>query len=167
MRPWVEPLRITLECLSYAAVIGGVFFFFIQQSDSRRARRIETALSFVQLEKDPSYAAALAALADPWQQVDMSKVMAANPSAEALARLKLSVTRDVPDAPVEHVAEFYASVVGCREIGACDATLIDQFFKRNINLFYCAYDGRLKRIGRRLNRDDYGAEIQRYAGSCD
>jgi hypothetical protein len=166
MKPWVEPFRITLECLSYVAVVSGVFFFFIQQSDAKRTRSIENALAFVALENDSNYVDARTALAAPWQKVDMSEVMAANPSKEMLAQLKLSVTRDVPDPTVEKVAEFYSSVAGCRESGVCDSTLIDQFFKRNINLFYCAYDERLKQIGKRLNRDDYAVEMQRYAGSC-
>lgn len=166
MKPWVERFRITLECLSYIAVICGVFFFFIQQADSKRTRSIENALAFVALENDESYVDARAALAAPWRKVDMSRLMASNPSDEALAELKLSVTADVPDETVERVAEFYSSVAGCRESGLCDPTLIDQFFKRNVNLFYCAYDERLKRIGSRLNRPDYADEIGDYAGRC-
>ena len=53
------------------------------------------------------------------------------------------------------------------QVGLCDSTLIDQFFRHNINLFYCAYEERLKRIGERLNRSDYGAEMRGYAGPCD
>ena len=45
----------------------------------------------------------------------MTEVMAANPSDEALSRLKLSVTREVPDETIERVAEFYSWVAGCRK----------------------------------------------------
>ncbi|HYG29616.1 MAG TPA: hypothetical protein VD887_05305 [Allosphingosinicella sp.] len=162
----VERIRVTLECLSYVTVIAGIFLFFVQQREVENARRVETALLFVSLENDEAYTRARETLTAPWQRVDMSRIMAARPSRDTIHRLKLEVTRDVPDASIENVYEFYSSVVGCRDHGLCDRTIIDQFFRRGVSGFYCTYDVRLAQIGRRLNRPDYGRDLQSYAGSC-
>lgn len=169
MRPlskWAEWIRFTLECLSYIIVIGGVFLFFWQQREARHAQRIDTAMLFVSLENSEAYMGARQTLEAPWRGFDVEAFMQSRPSESGIAAMKLRVTRDVPDDAVERVADFYSSVIGCRNQRICDDTVIDQFFRNTVNGFYCAYDVRLRRIGRRLNRHSYADDLRIYAGTC-
>jgi hypothetical protein len=164
MNKWLRKCRLPLECLSYVAVIGGIGLFFLQQQSVHRAQRVETAMLFVQLENEPAFAEARAALEAPWRQVDMSQL---RPTEGGRAQLQLTVTRQVADERIEKVADFYSSVLACRASETCEAEVTDQFFRTSIEGFYCAYDVRLARIAQRLNRPDYADALRAYSVGCD
>jgi hypothetical protein len=162
----LERLRFGLECLSYVAVIAGIFLFFVQQGDSKRVRRIETAMLFVSLANEDRYARARAEVVRPWRDFDMAQLKSLASSRATRDRLKLAVTKDLDESSIETLVEFYTSIVSCRNDRLCDGAIIDRFFKRDISFFYCLYDVQLRQIARRLDRPEYGSELMRYGGSC-
>lgn len=173
-----EGLRFWLECLAHAAVIVSVPFIALQllaqeraqaadEAQQQRIQRVNNAMSFIQMGNDPERTAVRAILSEPWEKIDVSALMEANPTPEGLNRAKLAVTNKVRDGDIEKLSDFYNAVLLCRNSDSCDKKLIDAFFQVDVSGFYCAYDLRLADIAQRLNRPDYAANLKAYAGGCE
>ncbi len=173
-----ERLRFWLECAAHAAVIVSVPFIALQLVAQERARaadearqqqsqRANASMSFIQMANDSERTSVRAILSEPWEKLDVEKLLEANPTPEGLRQAKIAVTNTVQDRDIEKLTEFYKAVLLCRNARHCDQKLIDDFFRTDITGFYCAYDHRLTDIAGRLNRPDYVDDLKAYAGSCE
>ena len=166
MSPRADRIRYALECAAYFAVIVGLPLLLLQQCDARQTRRVETAMQLVTVENDPAYVEARVALAAPFGGNDFLGFRESRPSEAGAAQARVALTQNIPRQTIVKIADFYSSVVGCRNRGLCDDATIDQFFKNNIRGFYCSYQERLAELRASLGRDDYGNDLRDYAGSC-
>lgn len=156
VRRFLSGLRWVLECASYLAVISGVFFFFWTQAAARKAQQVEMAMRFVTLSSEPAYAEARERLIAPFRGYDM-RVIAPGAAPR--------IAGEAPIEMVERMKDFYSSVLSCRGV-LCDRDVIDQFFREDINSFYCFYRDQIAEIGAVSNRPDYREDLRRYTGDC-
>lgn len=158
-------IRALIETVSFLSVIVAIPFFFIQQNNEKKDRAADSAMQFIILAND-KYADVLSRLSAPWEQLSIPELLQNNPTPQGIAQAKMAATQGVKDTDIEQAAQFYKAVLICREAEHCDPKLIDDFFRTDIQGFYCSYDERLKLIAHRLNRPNYVDDLKNYAGAC-
>ena len=173
----INRTRKALECLSHLAVILGVPLFFwqlsvqketqrTQESVQRKFQRADNSMRFIELSNSEYIAEIRSVLAEPWENLNVSALIDQNPSEQSLERAKKAVVEQVRDRDIENLTDFYKAVLLCRNQEYCDKKLIDDFYRLEVDGFYCAYEGRLQLIAERLNRPDYAVDLKNYAGRC-
>lgn len=157
-----------VKFLSYFSIVPALLIFFLQQRAEQKAARLGHAMTFISMANSGDMFAVKERLTRPWLGTDLSRFFAKNPSPAMVAKLKGDVLAASPvsDSDVSQLADFYETVLICREAKVCEPDIVDRYFRRPISTFYCAYDLRLQELSRRLNDPGAFAGLAAYARGC-
>ena len=117
------------------------------------------------------------ALLEPWLQYDVKELVEVEGISERAVNdtvfnmIDLSAGKGIYHdmrMAIFDVVDFYETLVVCIDVGRCEKTVADSYFKQYANQFYCLYKPYILKL--RLHRElpsNYACGLAKFAGECE